>query len=229
MESISQKVTGADGAEVGSIELDPIVFDSFISEDLVHATVRWQLSKRRAGTHSVLTRTMMKGGAKKPWKQKGTGRARAGSSISPHWVGGAVVHGPQPRDYTTRVTKRARRQALVSVLSNKRAAGKLIIVDSFPITEERRTKSFVAFLKTIGLEDRSALLILDEGNKALELASRNVAKVLPISVEGVNVYDLLRHDYLVMTKEGLQRLQERIRCVCCAENEGSESNETAAA
>jgi large subunit ribosomal protein L4 len=211
MEAISYKVVGGAGEQSGSINLDSHIFNGKILHDVVHATVRWQLVRRRAGTHSALTRSMMKGGAKKPWRQKGTGRARAGSSISPHWVGGAVVHGPLPREYSLRVSRRSRRQALISVLSDKRAHDRLVIVDEIPTAGERRTKHFAAFLRGVGLEGKSVTILTGQEDHNLRLAARNIPSVLTLPLEGVNVYDLLKHEYVLASRGTIEGLQERIR------------------
>jgi large subunit ribosomal protein L4 len=198
------------GKEVGSVDLDPEVFAAKIHEAIVHETVRWQLARRRAGTHQALTRSMMKGGKKKPWKQKGTGRARAGSGVSPLWVGGASIHGPLPRDYDFRLSKRSRRQALASVLTSKVQEEKLVILDKLQIPSGK-TKDFAAVLKKIGIAEQDAIVVTAKSEDMVTRSSRNIQKVLALSVAGVNVYDLLRHKYIVSTKDGIEALQARVK------------------
>lgn len=209
MEAIRYNVVNGKGKQVGELALDARVFAVPGQEVLVHDAVRWQRNERRQGTHSTLTKTTIQGGKKKPFKQKGTGRARAGSSISPHWVGGAVSHGPHPRKYGYRMSKRARWQALAGVLSHKVGAGNLFIVDELPV-KDGRTKEMVKFLEGIGAAEGGAILVLSQRDNLVWRACRNLEGVLAIEVAGVNVYDLLKHRCLVSTKEGLLALQERL-------------------
>jgi large subunit ribosomal protein L4 len=206
---LSQKVLSQSGNEVGSIDLDPTIFDAPILEDIVHATVTWQRNKRRAGTHSTITKGVMKGGAKKPWRQKGTGRARAGSSTSPHWVGGAVAHGPLPRSYETRLSKRSRRQALCSVLTDKRQRGGLIVLEALAI-DDGKTKSFAGVLSALGVSGEKGVLLAPKTNELVRQASRNIPGVTILPIEGVNVYDLVKSRYLLCTKDDVLQLQERL-------------------
>jgi large subunit ribosomal protein L4 len=210
MEGITHKVLSQAGKEVASVTLGKDVFDAPIKEDLVHATVRWQLVKRRAGTHSALTKGMMEGGAKKPWRQKGTGRARAGTATSPVWVGGAVAHGPLPREYNLRITKRARRQALASVLSDKRANDQLFVLDSLTV-KDGKTKSFASVLKALGIQDKKALLVTAGESVETLRAVRNMKTVTSLPIEGVNVYDLLKNEVLICSKDAVAELEKRVR------------------
>lgn len=212
MDSLKYNVITVEGKDAGQIDLDPAVFATSGKTSLVHDTVRWQLAKRRSGTHQAMTRSMMKGGGKKPWKQKGTGRARAGSGISPLWVGGASIHGPLPRDYNFRLTKRTRRQALSAVLTDKVASQTLIVLDKLDLAKAK-TKLMAAIFEKIGASDARAVLMVsgDSGAESLRRSSRNLADVSTLSVEGINVYDLLRHKYLVGTKEGILALQKRVK------------------
>lgn len=211
MSSVSYKVLSSDGKEVGTVDLDPKVFNAEVLEYLVHDAVVWQRNKKRAGTHSALTKAEVSGGGKKPWKQKGTGNARAGSNTSPLWVGGGVTHGPKPRDYTTRLSKRARRQALCSVLTDKVRNEGLKIVDSL-VVKSGKTRDMVDLLKKLGVAGESITLVQsdNENGAAVERASRNIAGIKPLKVSGVNVYDLLKNKYLVVTKEDILALQGRI-------------------
>lgn len=217
MEKISYKVLDTSGKEVGTVDLDSRVFDAPVLPHLVHDTVRWQLARRRSGTHQALTRTMKEGGAKKPYKQKGTGRARAGSSISPLWVGGASVHGPLPRSYDYRLPKRTRRQALASVLSQKRSEDKLIVLDQLGV-DSGKTKDFKAVLKKLNLDSGKALFVTDSGMAgetkgavhSSVRAGRNIGSVEFSPVAGVNVYDLMKSEFLVVTRKAVDELSQRI-------------------
>ncbi len=208
--SVAWKVMSLDGKEVGSIDLDGTVFAAKVNKSLIHDTVRWQLARRRAGTHQALTRSMMRGGAKKPWKQKGTGRARAGSGISPLWVGGASIHGPLPRCYDYRLPKRTRRQALASVLSDKVNSKQLIVVDSLAV-KSGKTKDMAKALGKIGVTDQRVTVVVTDSDLSAERSARNIPNVQLASVAGVNVYDLLRNELLVTTKAGIEALQTRIK------------------
>lgn len=210
MEALRWKVLDMQGKEVGSIDLDPEVFSAPLKKSLVHETVRWQLNKRRSGTHQALTRSMMKGGGKKPWKQKGTGRARAGSGISPLWVGGASIHGPLPRSYEHRLAKRTRRQALAAVLSSKAKEKQLFVLDKLSISSGK-TKDFAKVLKNIGVAGQKLAIVIDKADENLSRSSRNLEHVLLADVGGINVYDLMRHKVLVSTKDGIMGLQARVK------------------
>lgn len=209
MEAIKYKVVSMKGEETGSMELDPQVFGAEVNETLVHETVRWQLAKRRAGTQSTLHRGDMKGGGKKPWKQKGTGNARVGSSVSPLWVGGAQVHGPKPRKYDYRLPKRTRVQALTSVLSDKVSKQGLFILDELKV-DSGKTKEMAEILSKIGVGKEKAILIVDE-NEALTRSARNLANVRTLKVDGVNVYDLVRSKYVIGSRKGIEAIQERVK------------------
>jgi large subunit ribosomal protein L4 len=208
---VKYEVLDSTGKKVEQINLDPHIFDAQPIQSLVHETVVWQLAKRRAGTHKALTRTEMVASKKKPYKQKGTGRARAGSFISPLWVGGAVVHGPRPRSYETRVAKRARGQALCAVLSDKVRHNNLIVLDQLKF-KEGKTREFSALLAKLKVT-RGGVVVLLAGEKDDNLvirSSRNLKAALPISVSGLNVFDLLRNKYLLCTREGVSRLEKRL-------------------
>ncbi|MCB9029813.1 MAG: 50S ribosomal protein L4 [Deltaproteobacteria bacterium] len=193
------------GKAAGELELNPAIWATPAYRSLVHEIVRWQRAKKRAGTHSALNRKAMEGGGRKPWKQKGTGRARAGSSNSPVWVGGAVTFGPTPRNYEFKVPRAMRKRALCGVLSQKVKKGKLIVVDSLEVTNGK-TKEIVECLHNLNLAGSSALIVIN-GNKEtkpLEFrAARNIAGVKAISADGLNVYDLLKYKYVVMTKDAV--------------------------
>ncbi len=209
MAAVKYKVVNIKGAEVGNVDLDESVFGVKIQADLVHQTVRWQRAKARSGTHATLTKGMMKGGNRKPFKQKGSGRARAGSNTSPLWVGGGVSHGPQPRDYEFRLSKRSRKQALTSVLTDKVKKSTLIILDELTL-KEGKTKELLTVLKNLGVEAKKLSIVLPVREEKVWRGSGNLKNVIALPVSGVNVYDLLKRPVLVSTKEGVRALEKRI-------------------
>lgn len=192
---------------VGQVDLPADLFGAPVREYLLHEVVRMQLANRRAGTHATKTRGQVSGGGRKPWRQKGTGRARAGSSRSPVWVGGATIFGPQPRDYSYRMPASARRSALCSALSGKLRDGQVKLVDSLQL-EAPKTKILVGLLKDLGV--RSAVILIPERDDAIERAGRNLPDVKVLRVDGANVYDLLRFETLVLTKESVEALNRRL-------------------
>ena len=183
------------------------IFSLKASPHLLHQTVVMQLANRRAGTAATKSKGFVRGGGKKPWRQKGTGRARSGSIRSPIWVGGGTTFCPQPRDYSYRLPRTARREALLSALSVKNRDGKIIVVDKFEL-EEAKTKLMVSALAELKVE--SALIVISQADAKIERSARNLPKVKVLRVDGLNVYDLLRYDHLVLTQEALQRLEERL-------------------
>jgi len=214
VEKLSYKILNQAGKEVGKIDLNPEVFDAKASKYLVHDTVRWQRNKARSGQAKALTRAQVSGGGKKPWKQKGTGNARAGSNTSPLWVGGGKAHGPLPRSYEFRLSKRARRQALASVLSFKRREGQLVIVDSFDL-KSGKTKDMAKVLKALGVGEAKAILVVsgDKKNTAetmLRRSAHNIPNLTTLELAGVNVYDLMSNKFLVCTQAGIEALQSRV-------------------
>lgn len=188
-------------------QLNEAIFGAKTRAHLLHQTVVMQLANRRAGSASTKSKGFVRGGGKKPWRQKGTGRARAGSIRSPIWVGGGTTFGPQPRDYSYRLPRTARREALLSALSLKNRDGKIIVVDKFDL-EEAKTKIMVNALAELKVE--SAVIVIAQSNEKIERSARNLPKIKVLRVEGVNVYDLLRYDHLILTQEALQRLEERL-------------------
>jgi large subunit ribosomal protein L4 len=211
-EKTNARVIDGTGKEKGSLALTPAIFQAQIKSELVHGTVRWQRAKRRAGTHDVLTRSEMKGGGKKPFKQKGTGNARAGSIISPLWVGGAVVHGPTPRSYEFRLSKRMRKGALQSALSAKAGQGAFVVVESMS-QATGKTKDAVAMLKNAGVYGSKVLVIVpneqsDEKAKFV-LGLRNIEAVTVVPVAGVNVYDLVNSAQVVCVQAAMEALESR--------------------
>jgi len=185
------------------IVLNEAVFDAPVKPHLLHDVVKMQLANRRQGTASTRTRSEVRGGGKKPWKQKGTGRARAGTIRSPLWRGGGTVFGPQPRDYSYRVPRQVRASALRAALSSKAQAGRLIVVENL-LQERPSTKGFRALLGRLGVEGR-ALVVTNQVKKddAIARSCRNLPGVTLLPVQGLNVYDILKHDALVITRDAL--------------------------
>lgn len=200
------------GSKVGDVSLDAEIFGIEPSKVAVHSVVRWQLAKRRAGTHMAKTRTQMKYGNTKPFKQKGTGRARQGSKISPLMRGGAVVHGPQPRDYEFRLNKGLKRLAMRSVLSEKVASGNFIVVDKM-IIESGKTKEFCSSMKALGLAATKLAIVTpkSEDYQGTERSARNAVKTKLMNLDAVNVYDLLNAKKLVVDSAALEQLTERLK------------------
>lgn len=206
-EAASIEMVSRANQPVGRVDLPATIFAAPVREHLLHEAVRMQLANRRAGTHATKTRGDVSGGGRKPWRQKGTGRARAGSSRSPIWVGGATIFGPQPRDYSYRMPATARRSALCAALSAKLRDGQVKLVDSLSL-EEGKTKLLAAMLKDLGVT--SALIITADRNEGLERAGRNLPYAKVLRSEGANVYDILRYDTLILTQESVAALEQRL-------------------
>jgi large subunit ribosomal protein L4 len=187
--------------------LKEAIFGVRTRSHLLHQAVVMQLANRRAGTAATKSKGFVRGGGKKPWRQKGTGRARAGSIRSPIWVGGGTTFGPQPRDYSYRMPRKARREALLSALSLKNRDGKLIIVDKFEL-EQAKTKIMCKALAELNVS--SALIAIAQADEKIERSARNLPKVKVLRVEGLNVYDLMRHEHLILTEGALKLLEERL-------------------
>ena len=188
-------------------ELKEEIFGVKTRPYLLQQVVNMQMSSRRAGTASTKTRGLVRGGGKKPWRQKGTGRALAGSIRSPVWVGGGTIFGPLPKDYSYRLPKRARREALLSALSLKKQDGKIIVLEKLEI-EEPKTKLMRKLLE--GLQVKSALLVIPQPDEKIERSTRNLPGVKVLRVEGLNVYDLLRYEHLILTEASVRVLEERL-------------------
>lgn len=189
------------------VELKDEIFGVKTRPQLLHQAVVMQLNNRRAGTAATKSKGLVRGGGKKPWRQKGTGRARAGSIRSPLWVGGGTIFGPQPRDYSFRMPRKARKEALLSALSLKKRDAKIIVVDTFEL-EEAKTKLMVKALAE--LKVTSALIVISQPDAKIERSCRNIPTVKVLRVEGLNVYDLIRYDHLILTEEALNRLEARL-------------------
>ncbi len=207
-QSIVAPVFSQARAEVGTIELSATVFAEPLRRALLADVVRMQTASRRAGTAATKEKGEVRGGGKKPWKQKGTGRARAGSIRSPLWPGGGTVFGPHPRDYAYAMPKRARKTALRSMLAQKLRENRLTIVDRLELPETK-TKHFAELLRGLGIED-SVLVVIADADARLELAGRNLPDVKVLRATGLNVYDLLRYHHLVLTRAALDAITERV-------------------
>ncbi|MEW6271372.1 MAG: 50S ribosomal protein L4 [Thermodesulfobacteriota bacterium] len=206
-EDLRAPLRGIDGGSKGEVAL-PSAFQEKARDHLVYEVVHMQQASRRAGTHATKTRGFVSGGGAKPWRQKGTGRARAGSNRSPLWAGGATIFGPQPRDYGYRVPAKARRVALRAVLSDRQRSGALTLVDKIELPEAK-TKRVVEMLSALGLEG-SVLIVSKDENTSLERAARNLKNVKVLRSAGVNVYDVLKHRHLLLTQDAMQALADRL-------------------
>lgn len=193
-----------DNKIVSQVEVSDAVFGVEVNEAALYETVRMQTLSRRLGTASTKERGDIRGGGKKPWRQKGTGRARAGTSRSPLWRGGGTVFGPHPRDYSIRVPKKVRRLALVSALSLKVKEQRIIVLKDFPL-DAVKTRKFKAVFDRFGL--KKTLFVLDRPNPVLEKSSRNIQGVKMIRAEGINVYDLLKHEHLVILEPSVKMIE----------------------
>lgn len=194
------------GKQVGDIELSESVFGITPNEAVLHEAVVMQQASLRRGTHATKNRAAVSGGGKKPWRQKGTGRARHGSIRSPLWVGGGTVFGPQPRSYAYKLPKKVRRLAIKSAPSSKVNDSELIVLDELKM-EQPKTREMVQVLKNLGV-DRKALIVADQVEENAELSARNIPGVKVIPAEGLNVLDVLYHDKLILTRGAVNRIEE---------------------
>lgn len=202
-------VVNLENQKAGSIDLSSAVFESEVKPHLYHAEVRRQLLERRAGTHSTKNRALVSGGGAKPYRQKGTGRARQGTIRAPQYQGGGVVFGPVPRGYSHKLPKKVRRAALLSALSQALKESKLTVVDDLQV-EGYRTRRMVEILNALEMSEGATLIVLDEPNPTVEASARNIPRVSVVRSEGLNVYDVLRHQNLLMTKAAVERLEARL-------------------
>jgi large subunit ribosomal protein L4 len=200
-------IVNVDGQRVGALELSDAVFAVEVKEHLLWEVVKAQRAAQRAGTHATKTREHVRGGGKKPYKQKGTGNARQGSSRSPQFVGGGKVFGPHPRDYSYTVPKKVRRAALASALSLRAQEKKLVVVDKLAL-EGPKTKRLAGILKALGLP--SAVVVDGKENVNLSRSARNLTAAKYLAPEGLNVYDILDHPGLVVTADAVKRIEARI-------------------
>ncbi len=198
-------VFNMEGKEVGTIELNDAVFGVKVNEHLVHMAVVQQLANKRQGTQKAKTRSEVSGGGRKPWRQKGTGHARQGSTRAPQWTGGGVVFAPVPRDYSFKLNKKEKRAALKSALTSRVLDGKLIVVDELKL-DEIKTKKFKAVMDN--LKVNKALVVLADNDEKVVMSARNIPTVKTTMVNTINVYDILKGDTLVLTKDAVAKIEE---------------------
>ena len=198
-------VYNMEGKEVGKMDLNDSVFGVEVNENLVHASVVQYLANNRQGTQKAKTRSEVSGGGRKPWRQKGTGHARQGSTRSPQWTGGGVVFAPVPRDYSFKLNKKEKRAALKSALTSKVADNKFIVIDEIKLNEVK-TKDFQKFLNNIKVE--KATVILDSLDKNVILSARNIPEINTAQVNTINTYEILKYNTVVATKAAVEKIQE---------------------
>ena len=198
-------VYNMEGQQVGEIELNDEVFNVEINEHLVNQAVKLQLANKRQGTQSAKTRSEVRGGGRKPWKQKGTGHARQGSTIAPQWTGGGVVFAPKPRDYSFKMNKKEKQLALKSVLTSRVQENKFIVVDAIKM-DEKKTKTFVKALDSLKVS--KALVVLNENDQNVVCSARNIPTVKTAFTNTINVYDILKYDTIVIDKAAVATIEE---------------------
>ena len=198
-------VYNIEGKEVGKIDLSDAVFGVEVNEHLVHMAVVSQLANNRQGTQKAKTRSEVSGGGRKPWRQKGTGHARQGSTRAPQWTGGGVVFAPVPRDYSFKMNKREKRAALKSALTSRVEENKFIVIDEVNF-EEAKTKNFANILKNLDVS--KALVVLEDDNKNAELSARNIADIKTAKTNTINVYDILKYNTVITTKAVVAKIEE---------------------
>lgn len=198
-------VYNIEGKEVGTIDLNDAVFGVEVNEHLVHMAVVQQLANKRQGTQKAKTRSEVRGGGRKPWRQKGTGHARQGSTRSPQWTGGGVVFAPVPRDYSFKMNKKEKRAALKSALTAKVEEKKFIVVDEIKL-DEIKTKNFANILKNLDVS--KALVVLEDGNTNAEVSARNIADIKTARSNTINVYDILKYNTVIATKAAVANIEE---------------------
>ena len=198
-------VYNIEGKEVGTIDLNDAVFGVEVNEHLVHLAVVAQLANKRQGTQKAKTRSEVSGGGRKPWRQKGTGHARQGSTRAPQWTGGGVVFAPVPRDYSFKMNKKEKRAALKSALSSRVAENKFIVVDEIKF-DEIKTKKFQEVLNNLNVN--KALVVLEDGNTNVEISARNIANVKTARTNTINVFDILKYNTVIATKAAVATIEE---------------------
>ncbi|MCI9437745.1 MAG: 50S ribosomal protein L4 [Lachnospiraceae bacterium] len=201
----SVAVYNMEGKEVGTIELNDAVFGVDINEHLVHMAVVQHLANKRQGTQKAKTRGEVSGGGRKPWKQKGTGHARQGSTRAPQWTGGGMVFAPVPRDYSFKMNKKEKRAALKSALTSKVQDSRLVVVDELKF-DEVKTKNFVAVMKNLNVE--KGLVVIDGNDANVVLSARNLPDVNTTQADKINVYDIMKAKTLVLTKDAVAKIEE---------------------
>ncbi len=202
----SIKVYKMDGTEAGSMELSEKVFGAEYREELIHQAVVTRLANERQGTKSTLTRTEVRGGGRKPWRQKGTGNARQGSIRAPQWVKGGVVFAPKSRDFSKDMNKKAKVAALISALSKKVADGELVVVESLTV-KEGKTREMAAFQKALGL-DKTSVVVMDNNDEKVILAARNLENLSTLPVEQISTYEVVANAKVVLTKAAVEKIEE---------------------
>jgi len=208
--SYTVDVLDINGRKTEQLELDSAVFDGVVNKELLHQVIVAYLANQRKGTASTKTRAEISGGGKKPWRQKGTGRARVGSSRSPLWRGGGTVFGPRPRDYSVRISDRMKVQALKSSLNSKLVDGEFVVVEDFDI-EQPKTKNFIKILSNLGLNKDKTLVVCKEVSKNMRLSCRNLSRSFVLDYKNINAYDVLNYKKLVLVKSALSELAKRIK------------------
>ena len=203
----SIEILSLDNSKVGTVELDDEIFTCEVKAHLLHSVIRVDKLASRSGNACTKGRSDVRGGGAKPWKQKGTGNARAGTASSPIWSGGGVVFGPKPRKYNVSLNKKVRKAALRSALSMKFKNNDLVVLENLDLTEIK-TKSFSAIVNKLGLE--KPLIVYAGENRNLDLSSRNIVNVKSLKCEGLNAYDVLKHKHLVLTKDSVEKIQEAL-------------------
>ena len=199
------KVYNIEGKEVGTIELSDAVFGVEVNEHLMHMAVVQQLANKRQGTQKAKTRSEVSGGGRKPWRQKGTGHARQGSTRAPQWTGGGVVFAPTPRDYSFKLNKKEKKAALKSALTSRVQENKFIVVDEFKF-EEIKTKNFQNMLNALSVA--KALVVVEEGNTNAVLSARNIADVKTAATKTINVFDILKYNSVIVSKAAVATIEE---------------------
>lgn len=198
-------VYNMEGKEVESINLDDAVFGVEVNEHLVHMAVVQQLANNRQGTQKAKTRSEVRGGGRKPWRQKGTGHARQGSIRAPQWTGGGVVFAPTPRDYSFKLNKKEKRAALKSALTSRVLENKIVVVDELKM-DEIKTKTFANVMNNLNVD--KALVVLADNDKNVVASAKNIPSIKTASTETINVYDILKYNTLVLTKDAVKNIQE---------------------
>ena len=198
-------VYNMEGSEVGKLDLNDSVFAVDVNEHLMHMAVVLQLANKRQGTQKAKTRSEVRGGGRKPWRQKGTGHARQGSTRSPQWTGGGVVFAPVPRDYSFKMNKKEKRAALKSALTSRVEENKFIVVDELNF-DEIKTKKFQAVLNNLNVN--KALVVLEDGNKNVEISAKNIPDVKTAHTNTINVYDILKYNTVIATKAVVAAIEE---------------------
>lgn len=200
-------VYDTNGKQVGELQLNDKVFGAEVNKSLMHEVVVMHLARQRVGTAATKTRNMVRGGGRKPWRQKGTGRARQGSIRAPQWRKGGIVFGPQPRDFSYTMPKKARRAALCSALSAKVQSNNLIVLDDWQI-DAPKTKEVVKVLKNLNLDGKKALIVTADNDAVMYKSARNIEKVAAMEARNLNTYEVLNYETLIMTKDAVAKVEE---------------------